>query len=173
MIFIIIIHRNTVRLVIRIRRKKNASKEYVNTNKYKKQARKQNTYNTPQKNQFTGTLFDSHGEMTRPFSNASREHLMSTVRCYHDLLNNAFYEEVAVEDAFIAMEVRTARKGKERRGIKGKERVEMKGKESGGLKGKEIGGRKEERGEGRGMYSEGGKKKGEGERGMKGKVKGE
>ncbi|ROT68756.1 Endothelin-converting enzyme-like 1 [Penaeus vannamei] len=53
---------------------------------------------------FTGTLFDSHGEMTRPFSNASREHLMSTVRCYHDLLNNAFYEEVAVEDAFIAME---------------------------------------------------------------------
>lgn len=69
---------------------------------------------------------------------------MSTVRCYHDLLNNAFYEEVAVEDAFIAMEVRTARKGKERRGIKGKERVEMKGKESGGLKGKEIGRRKEE-----------------------------
>lgn len=54
---------------------------------------------------FTGTLFDSHGEMTRPFSNASREHLMSTVRCYHDLLNNAFYEEVAVEDAFIAMEI--------------------------------------------------------------------
>ncbi|XP_037773821.1 neprilysin-1-like [Penaeus monodon] len=54
---------------------------------------------------FTGTLFDSHGEMTRPFSNASREHLKSIVRCYDELLNTAFYEEVAVEDAFIAMEI--------------------------------------------------------------------
>lgn len=49
--------------------------------------------------------------MTGPFSNASREHLKSIVRCYDELLNTAFYEEVAVEDAFIAMEVRTARKG--------------------------------------------------------------
>ncbi|XP_042882066.1 endothelin-converting enzyme homolog [Penaeus japonicus] len=54
---------------------------------------------------FTGILFDSRGEMTLPFSNASRDHLQSIVRCYDDLLNKAFYEEVAVEDAFIAMEI--------------------------------------------------------------------
>ncbi|XP_071521678.1 uncharacterized protein [Panulirus ornatus] len=54
---------------------------------------------------FTGMLFNHRGEMTQPFSEATRNHLNTVVDCYHDLLTHAFYQEVFVEFTKIAMEI--------------------------------------------------------------------
>ncbi|XP_045585451.2 uncharacterized protein [Procambarus clarkii] len=54
---------------------------------------------------FNGMLYDARGDLTRPFSEAARARLNVTVQCYHDLLSRAFYEEVSVQHANIAMEI--------------------------------------------------------------------
>ncbi|XP_069936412.1 neprilysin-2 [Cherax quadricarinatus] len=54
---------------------------------------------------FTGVLYDARGHLTRPFSDAVKQHLNQTVQCYHNLLSSNFYEEVLIEDTNIAMEI--------------------------------------------------------------------
>ncbi|XP_066984406.1 LOW QUALITY PROTEIN: uncharacterized protein [Macrobrachium rosenbergii] len=54
---------------------------------------------------FTGTLFDHRGVMSKPFSNETRRHLQNTVDCYHKLLSNSFYEEINFGGTFVSMEI--------------------------------------------------------------------
>ncbi|KAG0717186.1 Endothelin-converting enzyme 2 [Chionoecetes opilio] len=56
---------------------------------------------------FLGIQFDDQGLLTRPFSEEMLRRLNSTADCYHDLLNDAFYEEVYeyMSQALIAFEI--------------------------------------------------------------------
>ncbi|XP_042234550.1 neprilysin-2-like [Homarus americanus] len=54
---------------------------------------------------FTGMLFDARGELTRPFSDKTRQKLNETADCYHNLLAHAFYEVVLVQYTMIAMDI--------------------------------------------------------------------
>ncbi|XP_076030611.1 neprilysin-2-like isoform X2 [Oratosquilla oratoria] len=53
----------------------------------------------------TGTLFNYRGELTKPYSIESREHLRDVVQCYHRLLNDTYYEVIDVEGTLITMEI--------------------------------------------------------------------